>query len=130
MAIDCTGQALITDAQCLFPCIPPGLAPFIKLALLCGIANGTTMDCTAQNLINQAACLQRCIPRGMCDAIEIYLLCQIASSGTGGGGSSSGLTCGLVAPTTAPTGTCGLYINTATGSLYYWDGAAWQVLIV
>lgn len=130
MAIDCTGQALVTDAQCLFPCIPPGMAKYVRLALLCAIANGTTMDCSAQNLINQASCLMCQIPAGMVDVIEIYLLCQIASGGTGGGG-SAGVTCGAVVPTTAPSGgLCGLYVNTATGSLYYWDGAAWQVMIV
>lgn len=128
MAIDCSSQALATNAKCLFPCIPPGMASYIKLALLCAIANGTTMDCSAQNLVNQANCLMCQIPQGMVDTIQIYLLCQIAGSGTGG---SAGVTCGVVAPTTSPSGgLCGLYVNTATGSLYYWDGAAWQILIV
>lgn len=127
MAIDCSGQALVTDAQCLFPCIPTGMAGYIKLALLCAIANGATMDCSAQNLVNQANCLMCQIPQGMVDTIQIYLLCQIAGGGTGG---SAGVTCGTSDPITPPSGSCGIYYRTDNGGFWYWNGSAWIQFIV
>jgi hypothetical protein len=107
------------------------MAKYIKLALLCAIANGTTMDCSSQNLVNQANCLMCQIPSGMVDAIEIYLLCQIASSGGGGGGGGgAGVTCGAVDPVAAPSGTCGLYYRTDNGGVWIWTGAAWLQVII
>lgn len=86
------------------------------------------VSCDASDLSSLAKCLG-----GLSDLdlmrIEVYLLCQIVNNGGGGGGGSSGVTCGLVDPVAAPTGSCGLYLNQSTGSLWGWDGSAWFALI-
>lgn len=84
------------------------------------------MAYTPQQLMDASKCLN-CIPPGMQDAVIIYLLCQLAQ----GAGLSGGVLCGVVDPTTAPSGNCGFYTNTATGSVWYWDApnAQWVKFI-
>jgi len=109
------------------------MARYVKLALLCAIANGTTMDCSAQNLVTQAQCFENCISSGMADAIEIYLLCQIAANGTGGGGGGTGsVLCAAAAdPVAAPSGTCGIYYRLDNGKVWIWNSgaAAWNQIL-
>jgi len=52
----------------------------------------------------------------------LYLLDRIASGGSSGG---SAVTCGAADPVAAPSGYCGIYVNTTTSAIFYWDGAAW-----
>ncbi len=128
----CTSQALVTGAQCIYPCVPIGLSKYIKLALLCAAVNSQTMDCSAQNLVNQALCLQTCIPPGMVDAIEISLLCTLVNNiaaGGGGGGGTGSVLCGVIDPVAAPTGSCAIYYRSDTAKFWFWDGAAWQVFL-
>lgn len=128
MAISCTSESLAVAAQCLECKIPRGFTPYIKLALLCAIVNGdTSMACDSQSLVDAAKCLECKIPLGFVPFIEIYLLCQIASGGTGGGG--AGVTCGIVNPSAAPTGSCAIYYRTDTLQMWFWNGAAWQLVI-
>lgn len=89
------------------------------------------MACDAATLVEQAKCIACQIPPNLMDAVEIPLLCDILANGGGGGGGGGGVLCGAVAPTTAPTGTCGLYYGTGAiaGQLWSWDGAAWQQMI-
>jgi hypothetical protein len=63
-----------------------------------------------------------CIPPGKRDAVMIYLLCQLAQ-----GAGISSITCGVIDPVTAPTGNCGMYVNIAAGTIWYWDNTtlAW-----
>jgi len=37
--LSCDPQALITQASCILGCIPPGMMPAVKLAILCDIVN-------------------------------------------------------------------------------------------
>lgn len=129
MAVTCTSESLANASVCQFACIPPGILGAIKIRLLCAILNGETMACDATTLIEAAKCLECQIPPGMLGAIEVYLLCQIANSGTGGGGGSSGVTCGVVDPVAAPTGACGVYYRTDNKGVWVWTGAAWFPII-
>lgn len=52
---------------------------------------------------------------------KICLLYGASAAGT--------VTSGTADPTTAPASTSGLYYRTDTGTLWAWDGAAWQPLI-
>lgn len=101
----------------------------IRIRLLCAIIDGQTMACDVQTLVDAAKCIENCVPAGMMASVEIYLLCQIANSGIGGGGSSSGVTCGTVDPSAGPSGSCALYYRKDTGRVWVWDGSAWQIVI-
>lgn len=133
--VSCTSQDLMTQAQCIFPCIPIGMSRYVKLALLCAAVNSQTMDCSAQNLINQALCLAKCIPPGMVDAIEISLLCTLVNNiaaGGGGGGGTGGVICAAAAdPAGAPTNACTLAYRSDNGSLFSWNAglAQWDKLL-
>lgn len=50
----------------------------------------------------------------------------LASACAGGGSSGSGVSCGAGAPVAAPSGNCGLYIDTNTGDLYEYYSGAWH----
>lgn len=127
MAIACDSQTLVNQAKCLFSCVPPGMVPYAKIAILCATLNSTVMDCSAQNLVNQALCLENCIPRGMVQYVELALLCAINNGGSSGGG---GATCGTSDPIAAPSGSCGIYYRTDNGGFWYWNGSAWIQFIV
>lgn len=73
----------------------------------------------AQAKLDEANCLN-CFTAGQLQLIIAQLLFDIA--GDGGGSTDSCLTCSDVDPVAAPTCTCALHINRATGSLFYWDG--------
>jgi hypothetical protein len=98
----------------------------IRVYILNAIVNGETVLTTAQDLITAAKCYS-CIPDGLLGAIEVYLLTQIANGG--GAGGSSGITCSELDPVDAPTGSCGMHVNTLNQSLWFWDGSTWVALI-
>lgn len=104
------------------------MVPYVKLAILCNYAAGINMTCDVPTLLEAAKCFECQIPLGMVGYIELYLLCQLASGQAGGGG-GGGVTCGTSDPVAAPTGTCALYYRTDNGSLWMWNGSAWNVLI-
>lgn len=126
MAVTCTSTALIDATRCQECQIPPGMIPYVKLAILCNIVNGVTMTCDSATLIEAAKCFECQIPLGFVPYIEVYLLCQIASGSSGSGG---GITCGVVNPSAAPSGSCAIYYRTDTLQMWFWDGAAWQIVI-
>jgi hypothetical protein len=122
----CVPQDLLDAARC-FVCLSPTQAQVIRIRLLCAIATSTPMAaCDPNTLLEAANCLM-CLSPGQLQAIEISLLCQIAGGSGGGGG--TGITCGIVDPVAAPTGSCGLYYRTDNGGVWYWSGAAWVQLI-
>lgn len=126
MAVACNPADLMEAARC-FVCLSPTQAQVIRIRLLCAIVNGEVISCDANSLMAAANCIQ-CLAPGQLQAIEIYLLCQIATSGAGGGG-SSGVTCGVVDPVAAPTGSCGVYYRTDNGAVWVWKGAVWLQVI-
>lgn len=80
-------------------------------------------DVTIEEIIAGSACF-RCLSDFQ--AAQLFLLNTIATNGTGGGGGASDqVACGAVDPVAAPAGACGLYYNTVSSALFYWDGAAW-----
>lgn len=115
---------LIEDAKCIDCQVPEGYKLSILISLFATIA-GVSAD--PNTLMANAACLDCVIPPGMRLSVLISLADTIA--GGGGGGSSGSVTCGAVPPVAAPTGSCGLYYDTNTTALYFWDGAAWQLKI-
>lgn len=124
----CTPQELMDAARC-FLCLSPGQLQMVRIRLLCAIKDGETVSCDPQTLLEAAKCLG-CLTEGQLEMVEVYLLCQIVSAGgTGGGG--GGATCGTTDPVAAPTGSCGIYYQLASGttpsSLWIWDSglAAW-----
>lgn len=121
-----TSQELVTDAQCYQACIPPGMVPYVQIAILQSIA-GT--DMTSQELMALGACYQACIPAGMAPFVAIGLLNEISIGG--GGGGSSGVTCSpSSAPSGTPTGNCGLWIKLDSGNMWVYNSgsASWDQL--
>jgi hypothetical protein len=130
MAIACDSTTLTAQARCLFPCIPPGLVPYAKIAVLCATINGTVMDCSAQNLVNQALCLQTCIPLGMTPYIELALLCAINNAGGSSGGGVGGVICAAASdPVGAPVNACTIAYRIDNGAFWFWSGVAWVQFI-
>jgi len=125
MATD--ANTLLSDTKC-YECLSPGLWQLLKLGLLKQIllASSPMADTSTNALLEAAKCYQ-CLSPGMWQLLELALLQQIVDAGSTGGG---GVTCGSGDPGAAPSGACGLYVDTdAPPSLWAWDGSAWQQLI-
>lgn len=115
-----TPSEIASGATC-FSCVPNKMDSLLYLfATIAGVADPATIAANA-------ACYA-CIPNKE-DAL-LYLADLIATNGTGGGGGSSGVVCQVGAPVAPPAGACSLSYDTATGTLYYWDGAAWVAVPV
>jgi len=126
----CDPQTLLNDARC-FQCYGSGVMfDAMEVVLLCAILDGdTSMACDPQSLLSQANCLLCTIPPGAFAAVRVSLLCQIAAAGGGGGGGTGGVTCSTADPVAAPTNVCTLHYRTDNGSLWKWNGAAWEALL-
>ena len=122
---ECSPTELISDARC-WQCYGQenDLYDRLEILLLCNIKEGVAMaGCNPLDLIEDAYCLTCTIPREMWPAVKLSLLCSIA---TGGSGVLGGVTCGAGAPVAAPSGTCAIYIDTATGTLYEFYLGSWH----
>jgi hypothetical protein len=66
--------------------------------------------------------------------VEVQLLNQILvyaeALAAGGGTTTQRVLCGVVNPTVDPGTTCAIYYRTDTGSVWIWDGALWQNIIL
>jgi len=82
-------------------------------------------SCNVQTLLAAAKCFE-CLSPHEQTLVQLQLLCDLEAATTGGVGS---VTCGVVDPTTAPVGTCALYYRTDTGSVWLWNGSAWNQII-
>jgi hypothetical protein len=112
-----TTTELAAASECIDRCVPDGAKLSVIIYLLATIANVSADPTT---LVANASCIDRCIPQGMKSAVIINLLNTIQASG-------GGVSCGVGAPTVAPSGSCGWYVDTSNTATYYWDGAAWQL---
>lgn len=129
----CNPQTILDSASC-FACRSAGELEIIKTALLCQILQNLNpvASCDPNTLLANASCFA-CLPHGTLQIIQTQLLCDIASNGTGGGG--GGATCGTIDPVAAPTGSCGIYYQLASGatpsSIWVWDSglAAWVKVV-
>ncbi len=121
MATDST--TLLDETKC-FVCLPPGMWQLLKLGLLKQILLGISpmADTSATALLAAAKCYE-CLPPGMWQLIELGLLQQIAGGGGGGGGASLQCTTGI--PVAPPIGTCGLAVDSTTGTIYVYSNGAW-----
>jgi len=109
-----TPAAIAGGATC-FRCVPDQQSAI--LYLLATIAGVTSPSIIAAN----ATCY-RCVPDF--ESAMLYLLDTIATNAAAAAGQVS---CGDVAPTTAPTNACTLYYDRVTTALYYWNAttATW-----
>ncbi len=114
-------NALIAAANCDMCYLPPGLEMYAILAALIDVGNGLPVP-DAQTLASEANCLLCYLTPGMVP----YAILQAIRGISGGGGSGGGVTCGAGAPVAAPSGTCGIYIDTGTGTLYEYYSGAWH----
>jgi hypothetical protein len=74
----CDPAELLADAKCYLACIPPGLAPWAEIALLCALRDGDTAVCASTgSVITAARCLECSIPLGMTPYVKMALLCNI-----------------------------------------------------
>lgn len=117
-----TSQQLADASACLDRCIPDGMkwaAIIYQLGRISGVTNPTT-------IMAGATCYDRCIPQGAKLAAIIFLLDSIATAGSGGT-----ITCGTGAPVAAPSGSCGIYVDTTAGAeaIYVWSGTAWVLKV-
>lgn len=124
MATD--ANTLLSDARCFENCGPWEL---FRLGLLKQIllASDPVADTSPNALLESAKCYA-CMPPGLWMLLELGLLKQIADAGGVGGG--GGVQCSAADPVAAPSGSCAFHYRTDTGAVWYWDGAAWQSLIV
>lgn len=81
-----------------------------------------------QELIEAAKCYDNCIPPGLFPAIQTYLMNNILDNIAGVQG---GVQCGVVDPTEAPPGECGVYYNRVNGSFWAWNSttSTWDAYI-
>ena len=124
----CDAQTELDRASC-FACLDLETLKSIELSLLCQILQtlDPMADCDVQTLLNRAACFS-CLQPGQQEAVGLQLLCEIVSQGGAQGGSS--VTNGVGAPTDPPAGgLAGIYYQTDTGSIWFWDGAVWVLRI-
>jgi len=78
--------------------------------------------CDTASLFANSSCFT-CLTLGQWQILELQLLCEILNAGGAGG---AGILCGTGAPTSTPTVSCTLYIDTNTGTLYEWYNSAWH----
>lgn len=125
----CNVQDLMTSASCFNCLIDIRQVQLINLALLCKIlkAQDPMATCDVQELMDSAKCFD-CLSDFQLAMIQAQLLCEINEGG--GTGVGSGVACGTGDPVDPPTGSCGLYYRTDTGSIWLWDGATWNQKIV
>jgi len=113
-------QAAIDAAQ-PWCCVPTGDLWYAVLAALIDVGEGNPVPATNE-LLTQVACLKCAVQSG-----DLPLLLLGAVSGiTGGGSGGSGVTCGSGPPVAAPSGTCGIYIDTDDGTTYKYYLGAWH----
>lgn len=122
MADTCEPSTLMAAAKC-FTCLGPTEQYAIQTYLLCQISG---MSCEPATLMDSARCFT-CLEESQLAAINTYLLCQILLAGGGGGGVS--VSCGIVNPVAAPTGSCAIYYRTDNGAVWVWNGAGWLPII-
>lgn len=74
----CNPAELLRDAKCYLACIPPGLAPWAEIALLCALRDADTSVCASTaSLIEATRCLECAIPLGMTPYVKMALLCHL-----------------------------------------------------
>jgi hypothetical protein len=122
----------MSDASC-FACLAMDQLQMVNTALLCQLLQTLSpmATCDPATLLESAKCFAGCASPAQLMVIQTQLLCEIlAVAGGIGPGGGSGVTCGVGAPAAPPSGTCGIYYSTDTGSIYIWDGAAWILRLV
>lgn len=125
-------QTLFAEAKCYACFGPVSEVQMLKLAYLRRIllASDPLAATDPQSLLEYGKCFPCFSTASLADIMELAILDQIAQAASGGGGGGAGsFDCGVVNPVAAPTGACGLYVNTATSSLFYWTGSIWFPLL-
>lgn len=117
MAIDCSASGLVSASNCL-ECAMTHKQLLAALLYVQCTANG--MNCTPASLVAASECLKCSMTEKQLLAALVYIQCT--TNGGGGGGTS----CGAGAPVAAPTGTCALYIDTDTGTIYAYYNGVWH----
>lgn len=117
------------EASC-FNCFGYGDVKLVEVALLCRVlrALDPMATCNVQDLLNEAQCFL-CLSPQQWELIKLQLLCNIEAA-SGGGISGGSILCGLVDPVADPGVACAVFYRTDTGSIWLWDGAAWQQKVV
>lgn len=117
MALDCTPAGLQQGSKCIECALTHKQLLAAMVYLLCTQNN---MNCSPTSLMAGAKCIM-CLTEKQLLAALVYIQCQ------GGGGS---VACGTGAPSAAPSGTCGFYIQTDSapnpGVVWEYFGGAWH----
>ena len=127
MATD--AASLLAESAC-FSCFGTGgEIQLMKLSLLAQIltALNPMADTSPQTLLDQAKCYQCYGNSGMWQLMELALLAQIVANGSPS--ASTSVTCGNGAPSTAPAGGCGFYIqqdSVPPGQVWEYYSGAWH----
>ena len=120
----------MADATC-FTCLDTQQTGAIIISLLVQILQhyDPMASSDVDTLMADSVCFTCLEPRQM-GAIQTQLLSAIYEAITTGG--ASGVGCGAVDPVGDPGMACGLYYNTVTSALFYWDDGAgvWYPLVV
>lgn len=131
MATD--AQTLLEETTCYQCNAANGYSlEMIKLGLLRQLllANNPNAMTDAKSLLQAASCYQCYAANSyMLKMLELGLLQQLVLNGGGGGGPAGFVTCGTGAPTTAPTSSCGFYIQTDSvpaGQVWEYYSGAWH----
>lgn len=74
---------LITQANCMFCVIPPGMIQYAILAALIDVGNGDPVPSDPNELIAEAKCLECVIPNGFLPYAILAAISNISGSGSG-----------------------------------------------
>lgn len=118
---------MVNEVPCDLCNSPPGLQWYLVLAAMIDIANGDPVPETTQELVTEANCLLCLVPPGLVPYLMVQALRDISSGG--GVGGTGGVTCSTADPVAAPANACTLHYRTDNGSLWKWNGAAWEALL-
>lgn len=125
----CDANELVELANC-FSCLMPYQLELVKTVLLCQLANPNAVNpmanCDVQALMSDASCFS-CLTSFQLSVIQTQLLCEILN---GGGSGAACIECGAAAPVDPAGCDCSLYYNTTTASMYYWDSALAQWVLL
>lgn len=121
--MQCNNTDLLSDGSKFSAA--PSVQEIYKLALLCAIATALnpSMNCSPATLLANGAGFA-CLSPELQRVVELQLLCEISGSAAG---FVPRVTCGTTTPTEAPAGGCGLFVNTVTEELLFWNGTEWRL---
>lgn len=120
-----SAEQLLSAANCLDCGISDGSKLSILIYLFAQIADVPT---DSASLIAAGSCLDCQLPQGVSPRLSI-LIALADTIASAPAPVSDAVTCGVGAPTTAPSSGCGVYYDTSNDAVYIYRGGAWALKV-